>query len=101
MDEPSQPLSTRFFTDAERFCDMPASRGWGKRRARMLRALSERLRRLADDAERDVAPHSRVSVAHFRREAHTVVRPEADLSEWVHRRMVSDWDSVRRGRNSH
>jgi hypothetical protein len=67
----------------------------------MLRALSERLGRLADAAEGDPAPRSRISVAHFRREAHTVVHPEADLSEWVHRQMVSDWDSVRRGRNRH
>jgi hypothetical protein len=71
----------------------------GNRRSRMLRALSERLRRAADDAEGDTPPRSRISVAHYRREAHTVVHAEADLSEWVHRRMVSDWDAVRRGRN--
>jgi hypothetical protein len=80
---------------------MPAKRERGKRRAMMLRALSERLKRLADDAEGEPPPRSRISVAHYRREAHTVVYPEADLSEWVHRRMVSDWDSVRRGRNNH
>lgn len=78
---------------------MPAKRERGKRRAAMLRALSERLKRLADDAEGAPPPRSRVSVARFRREAHTVVHAEADLSEWVHRQMVSDWDSVRRGRN--
>lgn len=80
---------------------MPAKRGAGKRRSAMLRALSERLRQLADAAEGDPVPRSRVSVAHFRREAHTVVRAEADLSEWVHQKMVSDWDSVRRGQNRH
>lgn len=78
---------------------MSARRGAGKRRARMLRALSERLRQLADDAERDVIPASRVSTPHWAREPRTVVRAEADLSEWVHQRMVSDWDAVRRGRN--
>jgi hypothetical protein len=74
-------------------------RGAQSRRVRMLRALSERLGRLADDAERDVTPRSRVSTAHYRREAHTVVHPESDLSEWVHRKMVTDWDAVVRGKN--
>ena len=64
------------------------------------KALIERLKRLLARLERDDTPkRSRVSVPHWRREAHTIVHAESDLSEWVRKRMISDWDSVVKGRN--
>lgn len=63
------------------------------------KALIRRLRRLLARLERDAPQRSRVCTPHWRREARTIVHPEADLSEWVHRRMITDWDAVKEGKN--
>lgn len=64
-------------------------------RRTLLQTLRDALGRR--NAPADV-PRTRIVTPHWRR-ASEIVHPESDLSEWVHKKMVSDWDTVKKGRN--
>jgi hypothetical protein len=66
-------------------------------RLQALRALLRRRKAYKFDPD---APRTRVSTPHWRR-THEIVHPERDLSEWVGRQLVTDWDNVKRGRNKY
>lgn len=65
-------------------------------RRTMLQALRDTLRRRKRPAV-DM-PRTRISTAYWAR-THTVVHPERDLSEWVHKVAERDWDAVVKGKN--
>lgn len=68
-------------------------------RRTLLRRLRDALSALVDDDEStNDAPRTRISTPHWRR-ASEIVHPETDLSEWVHKKLVTDWDNVKKGRN--
>lgn len=67
------------------------------RRTRISRLRDALRRRRKRQKQGDDTPRTRISTPHWRR-THQVVSPERDLSEWVHQKMISDWDATKKGR---